>query len=131
VTTLGVQVTTLEAQVTTLGVQVTTLEAQVTTLGVQVTTLEAQVTTLGVQVTRLEAFKGAANERLLREEVKRKYGEDFARRFTIHGLSGLARLVSICDSKNQISCTIRGIFPSTITPARQVICSVNKRLLTN
>jgi len=62
-----------------------------------VTRLEAQVTTLETHV--FIEFNCAANERLLREEVKRKYGEDFARRFTIHGLSGLARLVSICDSK--------------------------------
>ncbi len=65
-----------------------------------VTRLEAQVT-LETHMTTLIEFNCAANERLLREEVKRKYGEDFARRFTIHGLSGLARLVSICDSNKK------------------------------
>ncbi len=75
------------------------IEESVSRLEAQVTKLETHVTTLETQVNVLIEFKGAANERLLREEVKRKYGEDFARRFTIHGLSGLARLVSICDSK--------------------------------
>ena len=75
------------------------IKSSITEIKESLTRLEAQVTTLETQVNVLIEFNCAANERLLREEVKRKYGEDFARRFTIYGLSGLARLVSIGDSK--------------------------------
>jgi methyl-accepting chemotaxis protein len=43
---------------------------------------------------KLDLFRGSTNERLLREQVAKEYGERFARRFMIRGLSGLVRLVT-------------------------------------
>lgn len=46
-------------------------------------------------------FKGSTNERILREQVKKEYGETFAKRFVVQGLSGLARMV--CSPKRDTS----------------------------
>jgi hypothetical protein len=42
---------------------------------------------------KIDLHRGATNERLLREEVRKRYGEDFSKRFVCQGLSGLTRLV--------------------------------------
>lgn len=43
---------------------------------------------------KFDEFKGDTNERLLRENVQKLYGETFSRRFCVQGISGLVRLLT-------------------------------------
>jgi hypothetical protein len=58
-------------------------------LTIEVRATDNRVKSLG---DNFDDFKGRTNERILRDEVKRRYGEHFCRPFVVQGLSGLVRL---------------------------------------
>lgn len=79
------------------------LEAMKKEISDKIDKVETKIDTVQKELNR---FRGESNERYIREEMVRRFGDDYCRPFNIQGLSGLARLVQ--PSKATL-CTIATI----------------------
>jgi hypothetical protein len=79
----------LDSKFESIDIRVTAIEDGVKTIGGSVEKLTGLVNDLS---RKFDDFKGHANETLVREEVKRRYGDSFCRQFVVQGLYGLVRL---------------------------------------
>jgi hypothetical protein len=68
------------------------LGARMSLVETRMGSVETKVDAFGA---KLDLFRGETTERLLRAAVTKAFGESFASKFVVRGLSGLARLVSV------------------------------------